>query len=160
MKIQKVQVFLGYVLILKCAHTCPKLSHSLLSTLKTLSSDLYLTLSSSPLIYFPLLDSNFYLPIIGELVLLRSQRHKSIQRSLWRVWPFTLLEVEMLKPLRNSEMEQGSVQNGFVLRASEFLTHYNGTVQCAPHKSPRWVLIMVLLKKQANVSWRNLTNAI
>ena len=58
----------------------------------------------------------------------------------------------MLKPLRNSEMEQGSVQNGFVLRASEFLTHYNGTVQCAPHKSPRWVLIMVLLKKQANVS--------
>ena len=50
MKIQKGQVFLGYVLlILKCAHTCPKLSHSLLSTLKTLSSDLYLTLSSSPL---------------------------------------------------------------------------------------------------------------
>ena len=72
MKIQKDQVFLGYVLlILKSAHTCPKLSHSLLSTLKTLSSDLYLTLSSSPLIYFSLLDSNFYLPIIGELVVVK-----------------------------------------------------------------------------------------
>ena len=58
----------------------------------------------------------------------------------------------MLKPLRNSEMEQGSVQKGFVLRASKFLTHYSRTVQCAPHKSPIWVLIMVLLKKQANVS--------
>ena len=75
MKIQKGQVFLGYVLlILKSAHTCPKLSHSLLSTLKTLSSDLTSPLVHHHLSIFPLLDSNFYLPIIGELVVVKGSK--------------------------------------------------------------------------------------
>lgn len=42
----------------------------------------------------------------------------------------------MPKPLRNSEMEQGSVQNGFAQRVSEFLTHYDRTCTTCPSQAP------------------------